>query len=127
MKKKTTLVKLHISYVFFFPRQHVHHHLLRESSSGIVSELSSEAMYEMFVSFCRQKLHVVVSYNAGNQSVAEMFRSHPLLIKNAAVHIAVKVSRVELRCMCKCLKSKLSSSLFSLVILLFFRIGLKMR
>ena len=48
-------------------------------------------MYEIFVSICRERLHVVISYNAGNELVAEMFRKHPVLIQNA-VHIAVKVA-----------------------------------
>ena len=49
-------------------------------------------MYEIFVSICKEKLHVVISYNAANESVAEMFRNHPVLIRNA-VHIAVRVSQ----------------------------------
>ena len=72
--------------------EYVHQHLLRKSTSGIISELSPDSMYEIFVSICKEKLHVVISYNAENESVAKVFRKHPVLVKNA-VHIAVKVMR----------------------------------
>ena len=70
----------------------VHTHLLGDglSLSGANYDLSPTALYEIFVSICKKKLHLIIAYNSCDHAESElMFRMNFVLTKTAT-HIVIE-------------------------------------
>ena len=88
MADKTCCIK----DVFF---QHVHQHLLSASQRGIISELTPSALYELFVSICKRRLHLIIGYDGDNPAELQILRENDCLTKNS-FHLIVQVRHCHL-------------------------------
>ncbi len=75
--------------------QHVHQHLLSASQRGIISELTPSALYELFVSICKRRLHLIIGYDGDNPAELQILRENDCLTKNS-FHLIVQVRRYHL-------------------------------
>jgi hypothetical protein len=73
--------------------QSVHCHLLGDNIAA-ADDLSPAALYDIFVSFCKRKLHMIIAYNChDHQWASDMFATNPALSKKA-IHLVVEVSYI---------------------------------
>ncbi len=70
--------------------QHVHQHLLNASKGGIISELTPSALYDLFVSICKRRLHIIIAYDGDKQDELKLIKEYDCLTKNS-FHIVVQV------------------------------------
>ncbi len=71
----------------------VHQHLLKSSQSGIINELTPSALYNLFVSICKRRLHIIMAYDGDNHSELNLFTQNECLIKHS-FHLVVQVSSI---------------------------------
>ena len=65
--------------------------MLNNSGNTIVTEVTPTALYERFIKICREKLHILISYNNGDLRAEKIFQKYPIIVEST-VHVIFKVS-----------------------------------
>ena len=69
----------------------MHKHLFA-TGEGKVSELTPAAIYEIFIDLCKERLHLVISFDGGDsKDIAHLLRKHKA-IRSACTEINFRVS-----------------------------------
>ena len=76
--------------------EHVHQYMVEQSGTGVITELTPAALYEIFISICKRKLHVILCYDEGDRHALELFRERPCLI-DTSVHFILRVKQQFIR------------------------------
>ena len=63
--------------------------MLRESAGGIISELTPSALYDLFVTICKRRLHLIVAYDGDSEQELALIRDNPCLTKSS-LHLVVQ-------------------------------------
>lgn len=69
------------------------HKYLFAKEEGKVNELTPAAIYQIFIDLCKEKLHVVISFNVGEGSrISKIFRKHKSIM-SVSTEVNFRVSR----------------------------------
>ena len=80
--------------------QFVHKHLFATGERKVLSELTPAAIYDIFIDLCKERLHLVISFNSGDsKDISILFRKHKSVL-SSCIEINFRVS-ICLKCTLK--------------------------